>query len=320
MDSLLLGYNLTAGIVAAAAFVAAVLVGLLATRLHRRGFLEAQAGLSVLHSLKWGELAHCMVDAFCTRGYDCDDTERKPGDGGFDLLLRKGGERWLLQCKHGGAYNVGEELVRELAELMREQGATGGILATTGRFDARAHRETRGRSIELLQGEALWRLLKPHLPAALVEQARDLTGSVRRRKAAAVFATAALAAVVAYAGAWHALLPEPAAQIAAVEPRPQAAPAPPPQLARSAPPPLSAEEQSARRLDAIEEIAAIAGVVSVDWASKSTLAVALRAGPILAGVCAVLARFDELRYSRIQVRPFEYGRANETRVRWHQCR
>ena len=43
-----------------------------------------------------------------------EETGGQGADGGIDLVLRKGSERFLVQCKQWRAYKVGVNVVREL--------------------------------------------------------------------------------------------------------------------------------------------------------------------------------------------------------------
>lgn len=84
-----------------------------------------------------------------------------PGpDGGVDLVLRKGGERHLVQCKQWRALKVGVPVVRELYGAMAAMGAAGGFVVTSGQFTSEAQEFADGRNLHLIDGAKLRQLLK----------------------------------------------------------------------------------------------------------------------------------------------------------------
>ena len=73
-------------------------------------------------------------NGFCGVGGPLLDLHADGADGGVDLILERPGERVLVQCKHWKAWKVGVQTIRELFGVMTLKGASGGIVATTGRF------------------------------------------------------------------------------------------------------------------------------------------------------------------------------------------
>ncbi len=64
-----------------------------------------------LNGMHWGEFEILVGEAFRLQGYHVTETVN---NGGIDLVLRKGHERFLVQCKQWKAYKVGVQVVREL--------------------------------------------------------------------------------------------------------------------------------------------------------------------------------------------------------------
>lgn len=81
-------------------------------------------------------------------------------DGGVDLILARGNERFLVQCKQWRAQQVPVTIVRELYGVMAAQHAAGGYVVTSGRFTQDALAFAEGRNIELIDGTALQELLR----------------------------------------------------------------------------------------------------------------------------------------------------------------
>ena len=77
-------------------------------------------------------------------------------DGGVDLVLRRGGDVVLVQCKHWNARQVPHNPVHELLGIMVNRGATGAILITSGEFTRAAiEAGTRNGHVQLVDGNDL---------------------------------------------------------------------------------------------------------------------------------------------------------------------
>lgn len=100
--------------------------------------------------LSWQQFERLVGELFRKQGFLVEETGGGGADGGVDLLLRRDGERHLVQCKQWRAYKVGVGTVRELYGVMAERGAAGGFVVTAGRFTEEAIR--RG----LQAGRAFW--------------------------------------------------------------------------------------------------------------------------------------------------------------------
>lgn len=115
----------------------------------------------VLDSLSWREFEQLVGEGFRLQGYQVMETGGNGPDGGVDLVLSKGGERFLVQCKQWKAYKVGVEVVRELYGVMTAKGAAGGFVVTSGQFTEPAREFAKGRNLKLVDGPVLLRLLGP---------------------------------------------------------------------------------------------------------------------------------------------------------------
>lgn len=81
-------------------------------------------------------------------------------DGGIDLILRKKDETTLVQCKHWETEQVGVKIVRELYGVVAAEGATKGVIVTTGYFTRDAEMFAHGKPLLLIRGNELSRLLE----------------------------------------------------------------------------------------------------------------------------------------------------------------
>lgn len=130
-----------------------------AVRRHQRKALLEQAAQNpsaeVLDGMNWQEFELLVGEAFRQRGYAVAETGGGGADGGIDLVMTKGSERFFVQCKQWRAYRVSVNVVRELYGVMAAKGAAGGFVITSGRFTEDAAEFARGRNIELIDGEKL---------------------------------------------------------------------------------------------------------------------------------------------------------------------
>ena len=112
-----------------------------------------------LNDMSWQQFEALVGEAFLRKGYTVTETA-SGADGGIDLVLKKQGETFLVQCKQWKAYKVGVTTVRELYGVMAARGATGGFVVTSGIFTDEARAFATGRNIELMDGKALHALIR----------------------------------------------------------------------------------------------------------------------------------------------------------------
>jgi restriction system protein len=130
----------------------------------KRRALHAQVAGSTdkgaLNDMSWQQFEALVGEAFRRKGYAVTETGGGGADGGIDLVLKREGETFLVQCKQWKAYKVGVTTVRELYGVMAAQGATGGFVVTSGVFTDEARVFATGRNIELMDGRALHTLIR----------------------------------------------------------------------------------------------------------------------------------------------------------------
>lgn len=99
-------------------------------------------------------------EAFRLQGYEVTELGGEGPDGGVDLVLRKGKEKFLVQCKQWKAFKVGVQVVRELYGVMAAKGAAGGFVVTSGSFTEDAMAFASGRNVNLVDGPKLFGLIQ----------------------------------------------------------------------------------------------------------------------------------------------------------------
>lgn len=115
---------------------------------------------TALNEMSWQEFETLVGEAFRRKGYSVLDVGGGGADGGVDLVLLKGRESFLVQCKQWKAYKVGVDVVRELYGVMAAKGATGGFVVTSGTFTDDAKAFASGQNITLVDGKALHALIR----------------------------------------------------------------------------------------------------------------------------------------------------------------
>lgn len=130
----------------------------------------------VTDGMSWREFEQLVGEAFRQRGYAVEETAPGP-DGGVDLVLRKEGEKLLVQCKQWRAFKVGVSVVRELYGVVAAQGAAGGFVITSGQFTREARSFALGRNVHLIDGEQLAHWLPATPPPSVSPTASSLVRS-----------------------------------------------------------------------------------------------------------------------------------------------
>lgn len=114
---------------------------------------------AAIRNLTWEQFENMVGEAFRKQGFTVQETDKGP-DGGVDLVLRKGREVFLVQCKQWRASKVGVQIVRELYGVMSARGATGGFVVTSGAYTSDAWKFAKGTNLQLIDGVRLTQWFK----------------------------------------------------------------------------------------------------------------------------------------------------------------
>jgi restriction system protein len=126
--------------------------------LHLRVSTSNEAG--ILDGMSWQEFEMLVGEAFRRKGFIVRETGGAGPDGGVDLVLSAGTEKYLVQCKQWRALKVPVTTVRELYGVMADKHASGGIVVTSGTFTKDAEEFAKGRNIELIDRAKLLQLIQ----------------------------------------------------------------------------------------------------------------------------------------------------------------
>jgi restriction system protein len=128
----------------------------------RRAF-DRQRGLEDIRRLSWRQFESLVGEAFRRRGYSVIENSTGGADGGVDLVLRKDGETFLVQCKQWKTWKVGVKPIRELLGVITAGDASGGFFVSSGTYTNEAREFAKNSALELIDGEGL---------AQMIEEAR----------------------------------------------------------------------------------------------------------------------------------------------------
>ncbi len=140
---------------------ACLLVGALVSFIRRRrqsvlhSQVAADRSSNALEKMNWREFEGLVAETFRQQGYRVVERGGDGPDGGVDLELYRGADKYLVQCKQWKSSKVGVVIVRELFGLMSAEHAVGGFVVASGEFTQEAKAFAEGRSIRLVDARKL---------------------------------------------------------------------------------------------------------------------------------------------------------------------
>ena len=90
---------------------------------HKREALHTSAAIrdGALEAMSWQEFELLVGEFFRRRSFKVEETGGGGADGGVDLIVSHGTDRYVVQCKQWKALQVGVSTVRELYGVMAAQ-------------------------------------------------------------------------------------------------------------------------------------------------------------------------------------------------------
>lgn len=142
--------------------------GVSAYKRQRAGRLHAEAANRAdgVAQGTWREFEVLVGEYFRRQGFTALDNGGGGPDGGVDVLLQKGSDKYLVQCKQWRALRVGVQPVRELYGVMAARRMAGGFVVTSGEFTQEARGFAEGREIQLINGKTLQRGIQAQAAAS----------------------------------------------------------------------------------------------------------------------------------------------------------
>ena len=139
-------------------------VGSVARALTNRRLLDANKTKESFRELDWRTFEDLIEAYYRDRNYLVERQREGGPDGGVDVrITNEEGKRFLIQCKHWRAQQVGVKVVRELLGVVTAERAAGGIVITSGAFTLEAYEFARNVAVELIDGDRLQNMLSDRL-------------------------------------------------------------------------------------------------------------------------------------------------------------
>jgi restriction system protein len=109
-----------------------------------------------LRSMKWANVQLLLAEAFRLQGF----LIKEIGGESADMVLLKDERKYLVDCRHWSALEVGANAPGQLYGTMGRLEASGGFVVTAGKFTPDALEFARGLNVELIAGRELARMLE----------------------------------------------------------------------------------------------------------------------------------------------------------------
>nr|WP_229422167.1 restriction endonuclease [Massilia aquatica] len=114
---------------------------------------------AALEKISWREFESLTAEVFRRKGFKVIERGGAEPDGGVDVELRMGSDKYLVQCKQWKSLKVGVATVRELYGVMTAESAVGGFVVASGDFTPDALSFAQGRAIKLVDTSEMLRMV-----------------------------------------------------------------------------------------------------------------------------------------------------------------
>ncbi len=121
----------------------------------------SELSLRALRRLRPADVIRGVGRGFEARGYQLVESGETGAraDGLIDIELRKERQSWLVSCRHWKSARIDVGEVSAFYAVIKERGAHGGFMVSTGRFSRLAQAEARTLNLTLIDGTRLKALL-----------------------------------------------------------------------------------------------------------------------------------------------------------------
>lgn len=128
-----------------------------------------------LEKMSWRDFENLAIETFRQQGYRVVKRGGSGPDGGIDIELHMGKDKYLVQCKQWKTSKVGVATVRELYGVMTAERAVGGFVVASGQFTDEARSFAEGRSIKLVPARSLLTMIQTNAGQVIVPQPAEDT-------------------------------------------------------------------------------------------------------------------------------------------------
>jgi hypothetical protein len=299
----------------------------------RRRKAETELGVQALANLKWRDCLAVVLELLHRDGYQRSAVSEAAG--GTEVMLTRNGIDVLLDYKHGTAYHLSENNVREFVNDVSLNGAREGVLVTLGTIGPDAMRVAATHAVHLIDGRTLWPKVRGYVLPALLEGVRRQASAQTNKAMWLGIGGSVVAAAVLFV-LFGGRMPErdeavvneadvaslhqsgrgsrsDAAMLAQINATAKALD----EVAK-----MSPEQLSERRAAAARRVSELPRVRQASWSGPRTLLVNLgtvgeegKDDLLLDEVCRTLVQNEEMRFTRVQLE----SPAVDARVRWRLC-
>lgn len=126
---------------------------------YRAALVDNQADISAIKRLSWQDFELLVGEAYRRHGFRVDEIGQGGADGGVDLILSRDGRKVLVQCKRWAKSNLGAPAIREMAGLLMHHNAHEAKIVCASGFTKEVIKFAAGKPLELIDGDALLRLI-----------------------------------------------------------------------------------------------------------------------------------------------------------------
>jgi restriction system protein len=127
--------------------------------LRRRRLLDLAMSLATIRALPQRRFEQFTAEAFQNQGYTVAQWVSTGQDCGVELVLKRGNEKVLVQCRRWRSESIDAVPVRELYAAMAAAQANSCVLLTTGDYSNDARQFAAGKPIRLIAGGELEKML-----------------------------------------------------------------------------------------------------------------------------------------------------------------
>lgn len=170
------------------AFASGALVSVLKRRkqseLHDR--VAATPNRGALEKISWREFEGLTAEVFRRKGFKVIERGGTGPDGGVDVELRMGSDKYLVQCKQWKSMKVGVATVRELYGVMTAESAVGGFVVASGDFTSDARSFAEGHAIKLVHTAEMLKMVAETCKDGASGQKQEVKSYQAKAPAAAV--------------------------------------------------------------------------------------------------------------------------------------
>lgn len=121
-------------------------------RRKRKSLVEEASSLERVRAFTSEQFVYLTSEVFRRRGYRVYENSTRSRDGDIDLIVRKNGYKYLVQCKISKTQELGLEAARKMLDRLSIRDADGGYIVSSGQFSQAARKLSEKTPVFLIDG------------------------------------------------------------------------------------------------------------------------------------------------------------------------